>query len=411
MKNNKKIKQLFVNWGESKKTLPSNAKNIKNEVLSSFVTKQNRQTRQPFGWLKFGFKFTAAGIAGLFLVLYTASYLLGPASIDSDLASYSVERPLSKGLAPASFDKTDTISAESLGIAYGSYTGLGSRGPTRLENIVTKFGGIKDRNPATDTREFLKVDYGMDIRTRQVQKKTSQIQTIVRGYGGRVDMVSANKEHGYVEFVLSKASLDKFKIELKDRLNLPERFIEESIRSINLLDKKQDIEKGVSIVSSSLSTLEQNRKIITDIYNRDSANAKNHINYAKQQVYILEQLKQKTTSTQKLNEISSNLFYWYSEKDRAQKILDKAEKDYDGGIKITNNQTKINKDKLGDLNTKDKDLIDNTNTVKGRVYLRWISMYQIISLYIPRLWIWAGLLVVGLIVLLRYGRNRSIPSW
>src|SRR3989344_2247972 len=53
---------------------------------------------------------------------------------------------------------------------------------------------------ATDTREFLKMDYNAQIKTRDVQGLVRQTETIVRGNDGRVDRTTSASKYGYVGF-------------------------------------------------------------------------------------------------------------------------------------------------------------------------------------------------------------------
>ena len=95
--------------------------------------------------------------------------------------------------------------------------------------------------PATDTREFLKVNYNASMRTRDVQGLTRRVVTTVRGFDGRIDQESSSPEYGSVGFVIPQSKYDAFRDELESLVN--SRFLTVNVSSQNLLPQKQSIEE------------------------------------------------------------------------------------------------------------------------------------------------------------------------
>lgn len=105
--------------------------------------------------------------------------------------------------------------------------------------------------PATDTREFLKVRYNAQMRTRDVPGLTRRVETTVRGYDGRVDQQSSSDKYGSVTFAVPQSKFDAFRTELEGLVG--SRYLRLSISSQNLLSQKVSIEEQEKQVSTRVA--------------------------------------------------------------------------------------------------------------------------------------------------------------
>ncbi|MEQ1500536.1 MAG: hypothetical protein ABL917_04180, partial [Parcubacteria group bacterium] len=83
--------------------------------------------------------------------------------------------------------------------------------------------------PVSDTREFLKTYYSAYMRTRNVQSLTNRVETVVRGYDGRIDNQSSSEKYGSVSFAMPQGKFSAFRAELESLIG--SRFININISS------------------------------------------------------------------------------------------------------------------------------------------------------------------------------------
>jgi chromosome segregation ATPase len=73
---------------------------------------------------------------------------------------------------------------------------------------------------------------------------------------------------------------------------------------------------------------------------------------------------------------------------------------------VKNNQTQL--DNLGE---QEKNLLDNIETVQGYVSVQWMSVWQMINIYIPYLWVWVVGVCVLLFIFSYFSKRRTINAW
>src|SRR3989338_2639119 len=118
--------------------------------------------------------------------------------------------------------------------------------------------------PVTDTREFLKVYYSANMRTRDVQGLTRRVVTTVRGYDGRIDQESSSPQYGSVGFVIPQSKYDAFRVELESLVN--SRFLTVNVSSQNLLPQKQSIEEQQKQADDTLADYKAARQSIVNAH-------------------------------------------------------------------------------------------------------------------------------------------------
>lgn len=228
--------------------------------------------------------------------------------------------------------------------------------------------------PITDTREFLKIYYNANMRTRDVPALTRRVETTVRGYDGRIDNESSAEKYGYVSFALPQAKYDAFRIELEGLVD--KRFITLNISSQNLLSQKVSIEEQQKQADKTLADYKTARQKIVNA-NTAAINA----------------LRIKIDSPE-TNQ---------SEVPALIKQMESVNASYAKQLNSADANIKYAQDWVKGVQTQDKTLLDNVATVTGTVSVQWISLWDIALLYLPGYWIPA---IFAVLTIISYRRDR-----
>lgn len=228
--------------------------------------------------------------------------------------------------------------------------------------------------PVTDTREFLKVNYGAEMLTRDVTGLTRRVETTVRGYSGRVDSESSSPKYGYVSFVVPMSKYNAFRTELESLVG--SRFLTVHVSSENLLPQKQGIETQQEQADAALADYQASRtKLVAahasavallqskiDVETRELANLRQELSTPELEAQI--QSVANNVSTLKSQLASENASY-------AKKLASA-----DANITYAKDWQKA-------IANEDQAFLDNVATVNGTVSLRWISLWELFHLYLP----------------------------
>ncbi|MDO8552409.1 MAG: DUF4349 domain-containing protein [bacterium] len=247
--------------------------------------------------------------------------------------------------------------------------------------------------PATDTREFLKTDYRATMRTRQVQELTRRVETTVRGFAGRIDQTSSSPKYGSVSFVIPASKFEEFRTELESFVN--PKFLSINIQSQNLLPQKQNIEQTQEQFEKNLADLQAARKKLVSAH----ASAVNSFN---------AQIAAKETeiATRRANNpYDITIGQLIDEKAVLDAQLANENASYKGQLSATDDNIKYAQANVDGIKTQDQNLLDNVATVDGTVSLQWISLWEIVQLYLPGYWIPA--IFVALAIAAHFWRRRQ----
>ncbi len=232
--------------------------------------------------------------------------------------------------------------------------------------------------PATDTREFLKVNYDASIQTRDVQGLTRRVETIVRGHGGRIDQVSSSPRYGYLHFVVPMSKYDEFRDELESITK--RRFLAVNVASQNLLPQKQSIEEQQKQAGSTLVAYKAARQKIVTAHTGAVGVLQSQIDADMQLLDSLRAQAQTPSIQAQIQEITNNLSLLQQQMANESAAYLTQLRDADANIKNAQDwQTAVK--------TQDQALLDDVATVTGSVSLKWISYWAIAQLYLPGYWI------------------------
>lgn len=217
----KKLKQ----WGKDVRVLPPSALSMKSKVLDlvQIPNKTVSRSHRPLPYF-----IALSGMAAVLLLfvgvqLYTKNSLLQPASFG---VTYDAAPQAMSGSGDG--DLSTFVESDELGVAYGQATGFGSSDSGSVLANASDVAGEASKDfssliaptaVVSDTREFLQYKYNASIKSRRVEELADGLQTVVRGYGGRIESVSVQKKYGYIYFIVSKSSFEEFENEVKSLAN------------------------------------------------------------------------------------------------------------------------------------------------------------------------------------------------
>ena len=225
-----------------------------------------------------------------------------------------------------------------------------------------------------DTREFLKVYYNANMRTRDVQGLTRRVETTVRGYNGRVDNISSSEKSGYVNFVVPQNKYEAFRTELEGFVG--SRFLTLNISSQNLLAQKVSIEEQQKQADTSLANYKSARQSLVNSHASAIKSIQTKISVAEQLLAALRLQTQTPEVIAQIKTTSDSLSMW------RQQV---ANENSSYAIQLSNadNNIKYGQEWQKAVQTQDKALMDNVATVSGTVSLQWISLWDIVRTYLP----------------------------
>lgn len=397
------FEEKIKNWGKQQQQLPSRNEEMKRLVIS--IVKPNSQTRiqKPKSALWFKLSMVGVSVFALIVVFDFVYDLYTPAYNTSNIQTASGHTPSSLKEEYGSDDLEDslggTLGASNLSVDQGILYKIAEPLTQTVDKFSAGSAGIDD------TREFLKTDYSVSIKTRHVEKMATRFQTIIRGYGGRIDEVRVDEKYGLISFVIPKKSLDQFSFEIQDMIR--SKFLTEYMNSENLLPEKQVIEQKTSNTQEDLKNLETRRQELTDAHSAQVKYLQGKLNTYGNTIYQLKH--EQTTSTEHQAQIAQELSFANNTYYSFQQKLNKENSSFQYELNQIDTQIASVKSNLDDLNTQDQDLITNVETVEGTISLEWISIFAIINLYVSIYWML--IIVIVLIILYSlFGRKRYFET-
>ena len=254
---------------------------------------------------------------------------------------------------------------------YGEYGGSGSA-PAMMP--------YKDYYPyqqdvaVTDTREFLKVSYGAQMKTRHVQNLARRVETTVRGYSGRIDQESVSPQSGYISFVVPMSKYENFRSELESLVGT--RFLSVNVSSQNLLPQKQSIEEQQKQADTTLAEYKASRQSIISAHTSTVRSLQSQIDSDNLALASLRAQPQTYETQVQIQTISQDLASLQAQLSRENASYAAQLKNADASIKQAEDWQKA-------VKTQDQALLDNVATVSGSVSIQWISLWDVALLYLP----------------------------
>ncbi len=255
---------------------------------------------------------------------------------------------------------------------------------------------------ATDTREFLKTDYNAQMKTRDVQGLVRRAETTIRGSGGRVDQTSSSPKSGYVGFVIPASKFEAFRDEIESLVG--PRYLTVSINSQNLLPQKQNIEEQQKSVEEQLADLKSERSSLVSAHTNTIKSLQARRNTISREIADLN-LEASATSwdSPRYPQIFNEIDQLSAEDANISYQISAENSSYRNNLDSLDAQIDHVETNLEAVKTQDQDLLDTVATVRGTITFTWISVWQIIQLYVPAGWIAA---IIALLAVLAWWWER-----
>ncbi len=389
--------------------MPPNPSALREKVLASVRPAVTSLPKRKFRWPYF---FAASISSVAVLILFVGNFLLNQKMAVSGPTA-PLQQPMTLldagggGYVEEESAAAPNVTPNDLGIQYGEATGLGQKESivlSQARSITQQISG--QFTSVQDTREFLKYDYSATIKTRKVEQISSRVQTIVRGHGGRVDNMYVQEKHGYVYFVVPKSSLEAFKNEIKGLVNV--RFYIESVRAQNLLPEKVIIEKSTETAKESLASLESALATLTKEHNTRISDLQKQLNGVVASINRLR--REVTTSTVRQEEIKRDISRLSAVQQKLQRQMTDENESYDSQKFYLDEKIKNAKSEISDLAEQDQNLQDTVETVQGTIEVEWVSIFEIITLYVPYYWAWIISFCAIALAVNYFSKRRTIET-
>jgi hypothetical protein len=346
---NKKINEMFKNWGRKNQILPNENVLMKEKVLSnvpfSIEGYRASEKKKSLPWLSMTF-------ATLAILVFIA----GPSSVITT-KNFSM------------MDSGNSIQMESPSV---SNDGLEMMKMPRYYDT-----GLVSQ---TDNRQFLKINYDAEIKTRNISDMVTKIESTVRLFNGRIDGSSSGKEYGYVNFVVPASQFEIFKREVKDLTN--DKLFIEQISSVNLLPEKQQIEKNQKEVEGYISSYKNEKAQLVKDHNSIVSSYNTRISGLDTESALLQNEWQ-TATTVRRSIITARLAQIQIEQNIIAGELSNENSIYQNKLVIINQKLKNAETGLQTVQEQDRNLIDNVSVVTGRISLTWVSLWEIADIFVP----------------------------
>jgi hypothetical protein len=346
MKTHQTINEILSNWGKNNQKIPANNSVLKNKILEKVPYATDRiVTKTPLPWLSFAFTTMA-------ILVFIAGGL---------------NYPTKMGISTPPMDSTTMKST------------VGESGGNVIANQYYK-DIYQPGSPISDRREFLKTYYNASLRTRKVVDLKTRIETIVRGFGGRIDGSSSSEKYGYVSFAIPEEKLEMFRDEIKSLVGA--KLYTEQINSDNFLPQKQWIEGEQTQIEKTITNLNSEHTQLVKDHNQIIYSYQSRINTIDTDITRLE-VEFQTATTQRKIEITSKITDLQLEKNTIGNQILIENRDYKNRLSNLNSQIKNSETQLESIKKQDKNLIESVSTVNGSISLNWISLWEIGDIYTP----------------------------
>ena len=351
------LSEQFKKWGEAKRGVPANDTVMKEKVMNALRPAGGEYyLRRPSRFWRWSFAMAAVAVL-IFIApgLYRAL---------DDMTRFPVT--------PRVYSPMD----ENLGLTYGQDTGLAK---TDSRSVVSKITDLFADRSLDDSREFMQTDYWATIRTRQVEKLSHDAEMAVRGLGGRVDRSDIGTKYSNISFVIPKSSLAEFKEIINEMA--PARFIMQNENNVNLLDKKQTVEKQTEMANDTLAELQRERREILDRQKEVTGRLQEQINYLTKNIQEVSRIY--TTNTVYRQSINLQISNYTKQLNTAKQSLASENRQFNLSLDVIDGNISRTNAELGGLDDQNEAILDTVATVQGTVTFRWISVIGIIDLYLP----------------------------
>jgi hypothetical protein len=390
------IQNILNSWGKAQRQMPENFSSQKAKILAGFELIP--KIKSP----RFSFKLPIYALSSVGLVLLVVIIYGLNTKGSTTLTDSTLSRPLvfqdNLAASKATSNSYQEMDKKIQGLqALDSNSGMAPVMPVMLEQQTANNSApssaysiqneliyensellAKPAGTIKDVREFLKINYTVNLNVRNVFETVDVVQNFVNSLSGRVDASQINKNRAYISFVIPKSNLEAFKISLKNQVG--DRFYFEATDSSSLLPEKQVIEKNTQVTQNTVMELNRQQADL------DSAHQQT-VSGLNSRIYTLNKQLKQVQDELKINSMNLDLLNREQGlKNQISKLsysLDEENYSYQNRTAQLNYELSYQQDQLKNLNEQDQNLIDTADTVSGTIYVIKISFLDYINAYVP----------------------------
>lgn len=276
------------------------------------------------------------------------------------------------------------------------FDGGGSRtlaNPMR-QSFGSNWFNQNENGSIADTREFMKVSYSGNIKTRDVKDTARDVRGIIRDMEGRVDSENVNEKYGYINFVIPKSNFDDFRDEIESITH--KKLYTENTSSQNLLSQKQNIEEQNNITTKSLIELQNELKTLSVKHTQTVATLKKELATIQKQLADTRKRISETKDSSLLTNLYLQESYEQTGENQANQRINSENTQYANQKNALDQAISANKGTLQNIATQDQKFTENVETVNGSINIQWVNLWQLAQIFspIPPLLVIVFLLVV-----------------
>lgn len=412
MTNKFSIKNRLVDWGKKSQQLPDNNTTMKDEIVAAArpAASAQKPAKRHNPW------FYRAGVLAVSAVAIVLT-IMGP-DLLAKRTSFGIS--MGGGGSIASQDAvvstnyaTPAVDMDIENVSYKTAAGEGGMEELgisydetqRVISPIMPEPGTVATLPL-DTRELMETRYNASMKTRDVNKLANQVQTIIRGHGGRIDNLSTQEKYAYISFALPKDKFDQMMAQLKDLV--PKKMYTETIYAYNRLAEKQSIETSAEKITEEILRLQTEKEELTATHETKADEIQNRIDALTASIDTQKKLKAATSNPTKIADINAEIDRLTAEKRTAETELKTLNSRYEIDLGRLDRSIKRQNDALDNLDVRDETLSAEVETVTGTINIQWVSIWQIIKIYVPIKPIIIGLIVLVTLYLLFRRRKGAL---
>jgi hypothetical protein len=263
-------------------------------------------------------------------------------------------------------------------------------------------------NPsAKDTREFMKVYYNAEIKTRDVKDVTRDLKSAVRDANGRIDNLSETQKYAYINFVVSKSEFENFKEEIESLAH--EKLIIENTSSSNLLGQKQSIEEEDANAKIALAELQKKLQDLNTSHAQAVKSLQDRLNANALELIRVRDAMAKTSDPAALSALKTQEANLIKNSSELTQNLNSENQSFSIESQNLKNQIENVGKQIENIAEQDEDFTDNVDTVSGSISVEWVSIWQLAKIFSPIHPIWE-IIILLVVVWYLLKRKNLVPG-
>lgn len=233
----------------------------------------------------------------------------------------------------------------------------------------------------TDTREFNKVSYKGDIKTRKVKDVMDGVQDAIEIADGRIDNLNVSTNYGHAIFVIPKSNLADFKEDIEKLTH--KKLYTETTTSQNLLGQKQNIEEQTENTNESLASLKLQQQNLTASHNKFIANLEAQLPGILKDLSDTRIKQASTTDEAELAQLAKDEAKNLQRETITRGAIKTENTNYNNNYQNLQNQINSYNTTLTGLEKQDEKFENNIETVNGYITVGFISYWDMLKIFSP----------------------------